>query len=424
MTEQNNNYEPTENWDLCKGVPFTNGYGIYNGLSGATVNSEVIKNTSFRVGEDVNMDPPIAVYDYNNPPAREVDLKYPYDGNGVIPAENIFNLTCNSFVQAVDNSNINRAWATRVAQPGDSTPTFFSPYNSSPYNINKYGQSRSDTPFGAAASPSDNLFNNGRVAFNNPSTSAGTNIAGRPYGCINGSNNGVNTVGCNLIGFCSLKPDTYCLTTVNSGFTNSTGVTYNLADYTCGSGGGTCTPLWGKDQMINPSSGISPFENILKNIFLTGNIYNFTGDTYESTVSYNYSNIPTATANTIPHCSNNVRAADKFCAVWPSLSNVKLYFGDNTTPFADGFTSTAPLGITKGWYRLEFNSNVDFEQKPLSNIIIDWGDGYEQSIPNQDSQPAVASPHVFYHNYNQNHVNTPISIEIKVYDNCGFFASN
>ncbi len=412
FTNTNNTDEP---WGACAATNngdgtinnnrnYTNGYGIFNGFQGP---------------ESTNMNPPLAVYDYNNPPATVSGLKYPY---ATSTSDNVFNLTCNTFVQAVDNNGLNQAWVQRVNQgASNSTPQFFSPYVS---RLNRYTQDRSSIPFGAAT-PISNLLGGGRIPLlNNSSQQQGIKkVAGRPYGCRDGSAIGTKD-SCDLIGSCSNNPDIYCLTTVNSSFTDSASTTFKLGNNTCGQNA-TCTPLWNGQPLINTSDATSsPYETILKNIFLSGQILQYKGGKYISKASYNFSNISNS-GTIIPQCPGNLRSnVNAFCAVYPTLSNIKLYYDNyakNNKILAQNFISATPIKVVRGWYRLQFNSQVNSEQQPLTDIKIHWGDGYIQSITNQDNHPATSSPHILYHHYAQN---ATVKIYIRVIDNWGFYADN
>ncbi len=394
----------------CNGITTTNGYGIYNGLQGA---------------EATNMNPPIAVYNYNNPPASAAQLKFPYATS--TSSNDVFNIACNTFVQAVDNQGLNKAWVLRVNTVANTTPTFFSPYNGIP----NYSQNRKDVPFGAASSPKNNLFNSGNIALNNSDTKIGSNIAGRPYGC----NNGQSGDGCDLIGSCTKAPDTYCLTTKNDNFSNTgvdgKAIDYSLASSTCGRSGGSCVPLWsstvGYGQLINTASAASsPYEKILKNIFLSGNIYKYNsnnGGNYSPAGFYDFSNVSNSD-NVIPQCNSNIRSdPNTFCAVYPSLFNVKLYYNNSTKALNgnNNISYTDSLQVVRGWYRLEFNSKIDPQQRPLTSIVINWGDGYIQTIYGQNARPVASSPQVVYHHYSQN---ATIKLKVEIIDNWGFFAHN
>jgi len=379
-------------------LSYITGYGIYDGFQGS---------------EDTNIDPPLVVYNYDNPPQTESDLALPYATSS---NANVFSVACQAFVQAVDSSGGNRAWTGRINNSDiSSTPAFFAPYSS---NLQDYSQSRSVIPFGAA-----NIApGNGLLSLNNADMSSGSSVAGRPYGCNNGQSDG-----CSTIGYCSQAPDTYCLTTKNLGSFNSTS-TYSLADHTCGQNGGTCLPLWSNsNQLLVTDNTTSPsFEKILKNIFLSGQIYKYNADSYTASNSYDFSNT-SGSSSAIPRCSNNTRSnPNAFCAVYPSLSNVKFYYNNSQEEVTSSpITSDTSLSVVKGWYRLEFNTKVDVEQQPLANIKIDWGDGYVQTVTNQDNHPATSSPHIFYHNYRQNYTNgNTIHLKITITDNWGFYAGN
>lgn len=142
-----------------------------------------------------------------------------------------------------------------------------------------------------------------------------------------------------------------------------------------------------------------------------------------TTVNYSdYSNISPPFNASNNNCFRNREDLSSFCAIYPTLTNVNLYYGSNSIPFVNNVSNTSSVTInTKGIYRLQFNSLVDAEQQPLKKIEIDWGDGYKQTINGQDHRPNAGSPHVFYHNYTKV---GPTQIKVKITDNWGFFGEN
>jgi hypothetical protein len=417
------------NWEECQpdmgtgANTFSEGYGIYDKskeCGGMTSSSNC-----------ANPGPNLKVYDYST--YGPISSNFPEAQLGVIPGNGLsstgdstyFHINCNKVVQTVDSSNTNNAWVLRTSNqlpyPGGQSPyTLTASYFSTSTRL-QYTQSLLNTPFGAASTGRN--VGSGVLPLNDIKLSTDSPYAGRPYGCINGSQN--YNQNCSLIGACSGNPNIYCLATSTTGL--------NLSNITCGNGTyGTCQPLWDKSKIDNISSaGDTAYKDVLKNIFLSSkNALVANGTTYASdntpgvTFDYTYT---AGTAGAISTCTNNTRPDPSitpdptFCAIVPKLSNLKLYFNDSATGTPVG-TTALPYNITqKGIFRLQFNSQADAEQEPLSNISISWGDGYTQNITNQDNMPNIGAPHVYYHYYNKL---GPKPIGVDIMDNWGFHCSS
>lgn len=169
---------------------------------------------------------PIRVFDYNRPPFNEDDLKLI---SGSDP-DKAFRLTCNNFIQMVDSTGENKAWADRVSINSifaTSTPIFFRDYGFNPggvwygsstsHNLQSYGRKREEVPFGAALFPDnfDLLNSGGAINLRNQYSAKMKEsvLAGRPYGCSNYKTTD-SGLGCNNIGYCSLNPNVYCISSV------------------------------------------------------------------------------------------------------------------------------------------------------------------------------------------------------------------
>jgi hypothetical protein len=194
------------------------------------------------------------------------DIKFIAD----IDPEKVFRLTCNRFIQTVDEVGNNMAWTARVSKFSifpTSTPSYFiSGTNDHPENINystganeiyAYGRNREDVPFGAAILPSDFILN-GSAAINLRNQYSAKNnetiLAGRPYGC---SVNGISAAsGCVSVGQCNINPNIFCVYTGNA----------SMDKQGCSvAGGGQCMPLW-KTPLI---STINQYDsvNVLSKLF-------------------------------------------------------------------------------------------------------------------------------------------------------------
>lgn len=436
--------------DDPSGAYYLDGWAAYNGRGSSTCANDPC--TVFRNGEKVtgiatgavvqddslNSVPPYRVYDYENPPNSEEDLALINSSD----SEEVFRLTCNKFTQVVDGEGNNKAWTGRISSyskyasttprffvyPSGNTELYYGPYtsggNSSEYNLAAYGRNTAAIPFGAASWPDDyNLRTGGngeRVRLQNVNSKTDNEdvLAGRPYGCANAS----STSGCLSIGYCDNDPSTYCLTSANID-----GGDASVADYiskvSCNRQG-NCQPLWAKTP-VNQNIGNhkSDFENILRTIFLKSyNTYSFQNNIYKSGISYYYPDYYTSGASEFKFgCTRTGEGiANSFCAVYPVIGNINLYYGDTNKSIASssGWSFIVP---SKGVYRLEFTSDIDAEQQPLSKIVIDWGDNKQQTITGEDEHPDSASPHTFFHYYSSSGSKT---IKIRITDNWGAYDDN
>lgn len=399
-------------------VNFKIGWAPYNGLlyknytyssaHGVSIETSLLE----AIDESQNADPPVRVYDHNNPPSSEAGLKL-ISGSD---QSKTYRLSCDNFSQVVNSNSDNMAWSNRISNKSlypTSTPLFFLNgtiwYGAAAGNqLARYGRNRENIPFGAATLPADvDLLSSEAVKFRNQySTKENESVlAGRPYGCDNGGGHG-----CSLIGSCSLNPDVYCLI---DPITSSSA--FNINKKTCGEGGfGVCQPLWSKSLSPSAPANSAEFKNILQTLFLkTYSSYSYDGGSYLADNSGYNSRIG------LGECSSAIRDADSspssFCAIYPQVKNVKLKLnGQVIQP-----SGTNTYNISKrGVYALEFNSIIDKEQQPLKEIHINWGDS-DQIITGQDAKESAATPHVFYHYYNTTGAKT---ITITVTDNWGFYS--
>lgn len=235
-----------EQMDGCNGIEYQEGWAIYNGFlnklnydsgSGSEYCEETISDGVkdpwcegiYDGIDEEKIKDPVRVFDYNKLPSDEDELKLISSSD---PEKN-FRLACNNFIQMVDSSGENKAWADRVSINSlfsTTTPTFFKDYgkiaagvwygSSTSHNLQGYGRNREDVPFGAALLPDnfDLLSNDGAINLRNQYSSKmkETILAGRPYGCSNYKTTDSGE-GCNNIGYCSLNPNVYCLSSVREG---------------------------------------------------------------------------------------------------------------------------------------------------------------------------------------------------------------
>lgn len=370
-------------WGKCQNRTYSVGYGVFNGYDGYEAGAAV---SGYVQDSEQNPTPDIRIIDYAAPYNSVADLKMipgtfdSFDTGNV----NYFHFTCNQLAKAVDVNGANAMWVKRASEPGwalsggnlASGVTFTQPMASSPFggligNIN---------------------VNDSVLSLRDLKTAP---FAGLPFGCLDGTGSS-----CKLIGRCvggnSGTSTILCLATS----------TPNLVTASCGAGNGQCEPLFNSSLSFSNSSLV--FERareVLKTITLRGlDILKSNGTNYVS------DGAGFSLENSIPDCSNQIRPAGGYCAVLPKLENVKLFFNDNPVILGSNSYDVKQKGI----YRLEFNSTVDPEQQPLRKIEIDWGDGYLQTITNQDNLPPTGDPHVLYHYYNQV---GPKSIRIRITDN-------
>lgn len=367
----------------------------------------------YRFEEAKNAEPPIRVYDYNHPPADEDSLNLVAGSD----PDTIYRLTCNNFTQTIDSSGLNMAWSARTSINTEDpiyTPPYFVRdssvfYGKNPYNIDRYGRNREDIPFGAAVWPeSYDLLSSEPIKLRNQYSKKNNEeiFAGRPYGC-----NSTSGSGCTNIGYCSLDPSVYCLT---SGAAMSS--LYNLSLKSCADGGyGTCVPLWASSSPLN---NLADPKKILKTLFLRAySEYSYQNGAYAPSPNSPYDEDANAgscgSTRPQPSYSNIGDSIGSFCAIYPKVSNISLKFNNEPVIGANPFNIQA-----RGVYQLEFNTEVNSEQQPLREIRIDWGDNEPtQVITGQDHHPSASTPHVFYHFYRE--ANPSATIQVKIFDNWG-----
>jgi hypothetical protein len=387
----------------CGGVIIDNGWAVYNDdlLNKAPLSGGVAVN------EAENANPPIRIYDYEKAPTSVDGLNK--ISNSI--SEDVYRLACNKFIETVNSAGENKAWTWRTGKSASyatTTAPFLNYWDYNNYNYfgisgygrdAAYGRNSESAPFGAAIWPTNyDLLSSDRIRLRDRYSKQDDQetFAGRPYGCA-GRN-------CDSVGSCSGDPNIFCL--LDEGQSAADKIVLNISSATCQGVGNACIPLW----------KTVPNKNVLQNIFLKSyNAYSFGG--FGSGYISSTDMIDKVNDTTPPRCTatdaqgNIVRPADSnvssFCTIYPKVKNLKLYYGDSTL--------SPPLGRPdkKNIYRLEFNTFVDSEQQPLRRIYIDWGDGSNQIITDQDQHPS--NPHVFYHYYGQ--VGTQISV--RVYDNWG-----
>lgn len=283
------------------------------------------------------------------------------------------------------------------------------------FKFTAYGRNRELIPFGAATIPDNyNIFASPRIKLRNRYSDQINQIAfaGRPYGCFG--------EGCKNIGYCSLNPNVYCILDEEESVVNSF-----INENSCGSVNGTCVPLWDGKYLYERTKDLSfKADNILKNIFLTSyEGYLFENDSYKSFKGYDsdgpadessyYESIYNGgSGNCTTRDCHKTENDDTFSKYWkyilPKIANVKV----------NGSSLSNPLTVSPGIYKLSFTTTIDKEQQPLRDLIIDWGDGSQQNLVNQNNRPNDSDPHVLYHYYTSSQT---ITIKIKVTDNWGFY---
>ncbi len=385
----NNNWEAcaanvTENWLGADGKHkvYSVGYAKFNGFATTTLVSQAFEKEVRP--EDNDPTPNLRVRDNNDNgkikyiPGTTSNTDLPY-----------FHIQCNELVQTVDKQGFNASWVNRV-----STSTLdLQGYNN--LYQQPYGRDMAKIPYGAANS-NDVHVGTSLLPLRDVEL-ADLQFAGRPYGCDGSS--------CGSIGVCTGATSTYCLLDQTYGV--------NLASTTCGNND-TCQALWTNQETVSGA------KDVLKNIFLKSlKVFANNNGKYQESPSLSYDYTANGSSS-IPECTTSTRPTPipgntdpSFCAIYPVISNVNLYYSDSSLKINNPYSISQ-----KGIYRLEFNSLVDSEQQPVNRIIIDWGDGYVQTITNVDNHPNDIKPHVFYHYYYSfGHK----IIKIRVYDNWGLY---
>ncbi len=380
-------------------ITFKEGWWNYNGLSKHNSvyysaidydNDNFITETGKSVLADVNESSntlatsfsSIMVMNINNP--AEGNLKHVYNQN----PEDVYRVTCNRFIQVVDNSGKNAAWTGRTSRNNmaTNTPSYLG-------GAQGYIRNREDVPFGASILPNNFDFLNSEVIplRNQYSKRMSESVlAGRPYSCTG--------PGCANIGQCSLDPNVFCFYREND---------EDLNKLSCSAGGnGTCVKLWGD---FIPS--IMSATNYLNNIFAE----KYVDYVYSSnTKTYQRDNNVTLFNKISSFAICDKRSDDSgLCKIYPIISNVKISGqGVSFTP------KNKTIKIEKsGVYQLSFNTKVDEEQQPLRQIIINWGDG-SQVITGVDHKPETSDPHTVSHFYLEGDYN---DFNVSVFDNWGTY---
>jgi hypothetical protein len=149
------------------------------------------------------------------------------------------------------------------------------------------------------------------------------------------------------------------------------------------------------------------------------NGHDYFGDSgrYKSTTSSISPWIPPSSSCNGPRTDTN--SPTDYCYIAPQITNVKI----NGTSTVSG--QNIDFGVPVFTVDLTFNSIIDPEQKPLTQIYINWGDGssvYDRTGSFID-RPDPDTPHRFVHNYtceeDANHDCRPNTIQIIIVDHWG-----
>ncbi|MDP3836510.1 MAG: hypothetical protein Q8Q67_00120 [bacterium] len=460
----------SSNYGFTFDVSGYSGWYPYNGIS---------KNKGGNLDQLKTADPAVRVYDFNNPPADESQLKLLSSSN----PDEVFYPTCSKFVQVVDSMGNNKAWAARTSKNSAyplTTPLFFRDattyygescyketiggncaewcscgngcecdevlgdtcYHPSCQNVGdcmKYevttGESICGTPgaIPATNSYSFSLFGRNRdlIPFGAATFPDNFNItASEPIKFRNqyskkidqtvfgGRPYGCSGVGCSNLGFCSLDPNIICVLDPTSSANKSL-----VSRQSCGTNG-TCMPLWNASQIVNNINYDAG--NILKNVFLKNYAqYSYSTSTRSySILTANPSHYRLDYLNNITTVNTNTSCSDA-SHLTGNDSNYSAYWCANW-PKIENIRlngNTIPSGgqsiPNPGIYTLTFNTKIDPEQQPMKELIIDWGDGSVQSIVNQNNRPNASEPHRVYHFYKGS--NQLMDIRIKASDNWGSY---
>jgi hypothetical protein len=122
----------------------------------------------------------------------------------------------------------------------------------------------------------------------------------------------------------------------------------------------------------------------------------------------------------LPPVTQQVRPAapNDYCAIPPSVTTMKF----------SNSSSLATVVRGGGNIAISFNSNADADQVPMSQIVIDWGDGRDTYAYPYAPKNDPRTPHIFSHVYNFNkadndHCSTGscvYEIKIQLKDNWGW----
>jgi hypothetical protein len=173
-------------------------------------------------------------------------------------------------------------------------------------------------------------------------------------------------------------------------------------------------------SVVNPALA-DIYKTNLKQIFLVGDSTNN---------SYDYNCLPGSSScpahgsgitgchgdGTGPrNCSSNPEDPNCFCAIYPTINNIELRDreGKKIIPEGNSYHLSA-----SDFYTITFGVTVDAEQTPVSQLLVDFGDGTEKL---ERTQIDPSTRYNIVHYYNPQGTGQDYNIRIKVKDNWGFY---
>jgi hypothetical protein len=127
---------------------------------------------------------------------------------------------------------------------------------------------------------------------------------------------------------------------------------------------------------------------------------------------YDCSQFSSYNCTSIESCNSGGRGG-RFCSISPQIENLKLTDAkSDRAAFSGGgfYTISAP-----GEYELSFDVTVDPEQRPLSKVEVNWGDGSKGSVPIYGESFAIK------HYYTSGGATVKKQIIVNVVDNWGLY---
>ncbi len=184
-----------------------------------------------------------------------------------------------------------------------------------------------------------------------------------------------------------------------------------------------------QNWITNISDTFNKALDSLSRIFLRFNFGSFVYDysLFSSSTAPNPYNVPGTVNGKIPVCPSSpplgpVRTAGSWCAIPPTISNVKLRDSDGHE------IAHTNLGYSinrADFYTLSFNVDVDSEQIPIARLSVDWAEGPSRvSVATMvDEKPSPSQTFNFVYFYNpQNTVTGDLkNIVVGVRDNWWFY---
>ncbi|MFA6550970.1 MAG: hypothetical protein WCV41_00350 [Patescibacteria group bacterium] len=112
-----------------------------------------------------------------------------------------------------------------------------------------------------------------------------------------------------------------------------------------------------------------------------------------------------------------VPKVDSYCAIPPEITGIKVN-GANSSEIK--LSTSNPLA------HLTFTTFIDNDQLPLTEVRVNWGDGYTTSVSGAElrSRPSTTEPFSYYHVYNCNQSSCTFKPSVWIKDNWGWYSGN